>query len=180
MQDRTNRAGPPRGRTSAAFLLAQVGSHAATKFAERLAPLALSPPHAGILRVLSAGGGMSQQGLCTMLGILPSRLVGLVDELEGRGLIERRDCPEDRRSYALHVTEEGRQTLEAIGRIAREHDAALCAALSEKEWEQLRSVLQRIAEQQGLTPGVHPGFKRLGRSSDAKGEGASVVKRRRA
>jgi DNA-binding MarR family transcriptional regulator len=180
VEDRTNRAGPPRGRTSVAFLLAQVGSHAATKFAERLAPLGLSPPHAGILRVLSAGGGMSQQALCTMLGILPSRLVALVDELEERGFVERRDRSDDRRSYALHLTEKGRQTLEAIGRVAREHDAALCAALSEKEREQLSSVLQRIAQQQGLTPGVHPGFKRLGRSSDAEREGSTIAKRRRA
>jgi DNA-binding MarR family transcriptional regulator len=178
VQDRTNRAGPPRGRRSGAFLLAQVGSHGAAKFAERLAPLGLTPPHAGIFGVLSASEGLSQQALCEILGILPSRLVVLVDELEGRGFVERRDSPDDRRSYALHVTEKGRQALEAIGRVAREHDAALCAALSEKEREQLCSLLQRIAEQQGLTPGVHPGFKRLGRSSDAKEEDAAVAKRR--
>jgi DNA-binding MarR family transcriptional regulator len=155
-----------------------VGSHGAAKFAERLAPLGLTPPHAGIFGVLSAGGGLSQQTLCEILGILPSRLVVLVDELEGRGFVERRDSPDDRRSYALHLTKKGRQTLEAIGRVAREHDAALCAVLSEKEREQLRTLLGRIAEQQGLTPGVHPGFKRLGRSLDAKGEGAAVAKRR--
>jgi DNA-binding MarR family transcriptional regulator len=156
--------GPPRGRTSAAFLIAQVGSHAATKFAERLAPLGLSPPHAGILRVLSASPGLTQQALGTVLGILPSRLVILVDELEKDGLVERRDTPEDRRSYALHVTAKGREMLDHIGRVAREHDVAMCAALSEKEREQLAVLLGRVAEEQGLTPGVHPGFKRLGRS----------------
>jgi DNA-binding MarR family transcriptional regulator len=161
---RRNHGGPPRRRTSAAFLIAQVGSHAATKFAERLAPLGLSPPHAGILRVLSASPGLTQQALGTVLGILPSRLVILVDELEKRGLVERRDTPEDRRSYALHVTAKGRETLAQIGRVAREHDAAVCAALSEKEREQLAALLGRVAEEQGLTPGVHPGFKRLGRS----------------
>jgi hypothetical protein len=35
-----------------------------------------------------------------------------------------------------------------------------------------------LAEQQGLTPGVHPGYKRLGRSSDTKEEGTAVAKRR--
>jgi DNA-binding MarR family transcriptional regulator len=145
-------------------LIAQVGSHAATKFAERLAPLGLSPPHAGILRVLGASPGLTQQALGTVLGILPSRLVILVDELEKRGLVERRDTPEDRRSYALHVTAKGRETLDHIGRVAREHDAAVCAALSEKERDQLAALLGRVAEEQGLTPGVHPGFKRLGRS----------------
>ena len=160
---RPSHGGPPRGRTSAAFLVAQVGSHAATKFAERLVPLGLSPPHAGIFRVLSANPGLSQQALGAILGILPSRLVILVDELEKRGLVERRDTPEDRRSYALHITAKGRATLDNIGRIAREHDAAMCAALSEKEREQFAALLGRVAEEQGLTPGVHPGFKRLGR-----------------
>jgi DNA-binding MarR family transcriptional regulator len=164
VQERSKPGGPPRGRSSAAFLVAQVGSHAAAKFAERLVPLGLSPPHAGILRVLSANPGVSQQALGSILGILPSRLVILVDELEKRGFVERRDTPEDRRSYALHLTGKGRGRLDDIGRVARDHDAAVCAALNEKEREQLASLLGRIAEEQGLTPGVHPGFKRLGRA----------------
>jgi DNA-binding MarR family transcriptional regulator len=164
VQERSKPGGPPRRRTSAAFLVAQVGSHAASKFAERLAPLGLSPPHAGILRVLSADPGLSQQALGAILGILPSRLVILVDDLEKRGLVERRDTPDDRRSYALLLTGKGKEMLDDIGRVAREHDAAVCAALSEKEREQLASLLGRIAEDQGLVPGVHPGFKRLGRA----------------
>jgi DNA-binding MarR family transcriptional regulator len=163
VQERSKPGGPPQGRTSAAFLVAQVGSHAAGKFAERLAPLGLSPPDAGILRVLSANPGLSQQALGGILGVLPSRLVILVDELEKRGLVERRDTPDDRRSYALHLTAKGRGALESIGRIAGEHDAAICAGLSDREREQLASLLTRIAEEQGLTPGVHPGFKRLGK-----------------
>jgi DNA-binding MarR family transcriptional regulator len=141
-----------------------VGSHAATKFGERLAPLGLSRPHVGILNVVGAGGGLSQQALGERLGILPSRLVLLVDELEERGLIERRDSPEDRRSYALHLTEKGRETLEAVGRVSRDHEASVCAALDDEERHQLASLLTKIAEEQGLSPGVHPGFKRLGRS----------------
>src|SRR5262245_23924430 len=90
----------PRHPRSTAFLLAQVGAHAATQFAERLAPLELTPAHAGILRLIRTSSGMSQQALSSMLGVLPSRLVVLVDELEDRGLVERRDSPEDRRVYA--------------------------------------------------------------------------------
>ena len=114
--------------------------------------------------MLSANPGLSQQALGAILGILPSRLVILVDELEKRGFVERRDTPDDRRSYALHLTGKGKRMLDDIGRVAREHDAAVCAALNEKEREQLASLLGRIAKEQGLTPGVHPGFKRLGRS----------------
>jgi hypothetical protein len=49
-----------------------------------------------------------------------------------------------------------------IGRIAREHDEALCAALNENERETLARLLSRIAEEQQLKPGVHPGYRRLG------------------
>jgi DNA-binding MarR family transcriptional regulator len=152
------------GRPSAAWLLAQVGAHAAGQFARRLSALGLEPPHAGILRVVSSSGGISQQALANRLDIFPSRLVALVDELEGRGLLERRSNAEDRRTYALQLTDKGRKTLESIGRVAREHDDALCAALSDAEREKLAALLLRIAEHQGLKPGVHPGFRRLGRN----------------
>jgi DNA-binding MarR family transcriptional regulator len=153
------------GRPGVPFLLAQVGAHAAQRFAERLEPLGLSPPQAGILRALRQASGMSQQELAALLGILPSRLVALLDELAGEGLIERQDNPEDRRSHALHLTARGQARLADLGRVAREHEAALCEALSAEEREQLGGLLQRIADQQGLRPGVHPGYARRGRSS---------------
>ena len=154
---------PPR-LPSAAWLLAQVGGHAAMKFAERLqGGLGLSPAHAGILRALMSSGGLSQQALAARLDVLPSRLVTLVDELESRGLVERRDNAEDRRTYALHLTEAGRAAHESVGRVAREHQQAFCAALDPREQEQLAGMLARIAKEQGLKPGVHPGFRTLGR-----------------
>ncbi len=93
----------------------------------------------------------------------PSRMVAIVDELEARGLVERRANPDDRRVYALFLTQAGEKALKEIGRINGEHQAALCAALEPAEREQLAQLLQRIANQQGLRPGVHPGFSRLGR-----------------
>jgi DNA-binding MarR family transcriptional regulator len=145
-----------------AFLLSQVGAHAAARFAERLEPLGLKPAHAGILRVTQQADGLSQQALGDKLGVFPSRLVAMLDELERRGLVERRDSPTDRRSYALYLTKAGRQALEQIGRIAREHQETLCAALDESERAQLAGFLTRIAAEQGLTPGIHPGFRQLG------------------
>jgi DNA-binding MarR family transcriptional regulator len=145
-----------------AFLLSQVGAHASGKFAERLEPLGLKPAHAGILGVIEHADGLSQQALGEKLGMFPSRLVAVLDELEGRGLVERRDSPTDRRSYALYLTQAGREALEVIGRVAWEHQDALCAALDESERAQLAGFLTRIAAEQGLTPGVHPGFRKLG------------------
>src|SRR5271165_1249475 len=153
----TGRAG------GAAFLLSQLGAHAASQFAARLAQLELIPAHAGVFRILAATPAMTQQALATALGTLPSRLVAIVDELESKGLIERRTHESDRRSYALHLTEKGKATLQAIGKVAREHQQALLAALSEEEQATLGGLLQRVADQQGLTRGVHPGFRNVGR-----------------
>jgi DNA-binding MarR family transcriptional regulator len=145
-----------------AFLLSQLGAHSAARFAERLEPSGLKPAHAGILRVVAQADGLSQQALGERLGVFPSRLVGLLDELEGRGLVERRDNLDDRRSYALCLTAAGREALERLGRVAREHGESLCAALDATERAQLKALLGRIVAEQGLTPGVHPGFRKLG------------------
>jgi DNA-binding MarR family transcriptional regulator len=146
-----------------AFLLSQVGAHSSARFAERLEPLGIKPPHVGVLRVIGdAGETLSQQALGERLGVFPSRLVGLLDDLERHGWVERRDRPTDRRSYALHLTAAGREALEQIKTIAREHQESLCASLNATEQVQLAELLRRIAAHQQLTPGVHPGFRSLG------------------
>lgn len=150
---------------STAFLLAQVGAHAAAQFGERMAKLRLTRPDAGILRLIGLSPGLSQQELGRRLAILPSRLVALLDQLQERGLIERRPDPQDRRTYALHLTAAGRNIMGQIGRVAREHDDAICAALNPDERHQLNALLGRIAGQQGLTPGVHPGYRKMGRKT---------------
>ena len=153
----------PGGRGSTAFLLAQVGAHAASQFGGRLARLRLSRPHAGILRLISQSPGLSQQELGRRLAILPSRLVALLDELQEKGLIERRDDTEDRRTYALHLTTSGRKVTKQIGRIAREHDDAICAVLNKEERLKLNALLGRIAQEQKLSAGIHPGYRLMGR-----------------
>jgi DNA-binding MarR family transcriptional regulator len=131
------------------------------RFAQKLGTLGLTPAHLGILRALSESAGMSQQQLATLLGLHPSRLVSLVDDLEGRGLAERRESPEDRRTHALALTDEGKKTLVEAMRISAKHQDELCAALDPKEREQLAAMLEKVAQQQGLTPGVHPGYSRM-------------------
>src|SRR5262245_66657259 len=101
----------PARNGGVAFLLAQIGAHAAMRFQTKLAPLSLTPPHVGMLRALDDAAGMSQQQLASLLGIHPSRLVALIDELEGRGLVERRAGPDGRRRHSLEVNEGGKEAL---------------------------------------------------------------------
>lgn len=144
-----------------AFLLAQIGAHAAAQFAQRLTELQLAPSDAGILRILRMAAGISQQELSARLQVHPSRLVSLLDKLERGNFIERKQNAQDRRLYSLHLTEAGVALLEKVGLLARQHQQAMSAGLSKEENEALTELLQRVAMAQGLTPGVHPGYQRL-------------------
>ncbi len=144
-----------------AFLLAQLGHHAATLFAEQVATVGLSPPHAGMLRAIAAEPGRSQQALSAQLGMLPSRVVVYVDELEDRGYVERRRNPDDRRLHALYLTTSGKRLLRKLSELARRHEARLTAALDPEQYGALRGLLATVAHQQGLTPRVHPGYRTL-------------------
>jgi DNA-binding MarR family transcriptional regulator len=152
------------GKTQPAFLLAQLGAHAASQFAEKLASLDLTPPDAGILRLLRTAAGLSQQELAARLQIHPSRLVAILDNLEKRGVVERRENSDDRRLYSLYLTKKGGEVLESIGKVAREHQDALLAALNREERAELSTLLLKVADQQGLARGIHPGYQRLGNS----------------
>lgn len=145
----------------AAFLLAQLGAHAAARFAARVSRLKLAPAHSGILFILRSAPAITQQELATRLGMVPSRLVTLLDELESRGLIERRRNQEDRRRHAVLLTQQGHECLQKIGQISREHERSLLHALTPGEQRQLGAMLQRVADEQGLTRGVHPGYKTI-------------------
>lgn len=159
---------PTSRPTSISFLLTQIGTYAASRFAVRLGPLELLPQHAGILRMLGQNTGISQQELAVRLDMHASRLVALVDTLEKRGLVERQSSATDRRVHALHLTEAGRHMLKELGAIAREHDKAMCEGLSPEERAQLFSLLERIAQRQGLARGVHPGYRTLEQPEQSK------------
>jgi DNA-binding MarR family transcriptional regulator len=143
-----------------ALLLVQLGMEAARQFAEQLAPLGVEPRHAGMLLRLSANEGKAQQVIGELLGLNPTQMVFLVDELEGRGFVERRRNPADRRSYALYLTPAGRDMLSKVYEAGRIHQARFAASLSESEQEQLTALLRRVARDQGITgeslPGIPP------------------------
>jgi DNA-binding MarR family transcriptional regulator len=161
---------PGPRKQNPAFLLSQVGAHSAEVFARLLVPLKLSPSHSGILWMLGRSGGLSQRQLAANLNIHPSRLVAILDELEDRALVERKEHARDRRLYALHLTTKGEATFAKLRRIADDHRKLICADLSEEECEQLAKLLQRIADRQGLVPGVHPGYRWLGRKMTTAGK----------
>src|SRR5215471_4511827 len=153
------RARPPgTGQEDFAYLLVQLGFHLAREFGDRLAPLGLEPRHAGMLVRLAANEGLSQQALGELIGLNPTRMVFLVDELQQRGLVERRRNTADRRSYALYLTPQGRDMLRQIQASGNRHQDETGASLTQAERIQLASLLRRLATEQGIREDALPGI----------------------
>jgi len=74
-----------------------------------------------LLRHVAATEGQSQQALGKAMQIPASRMVALVDELERRGVLERRPSLADRRAHALVLTGEGRRLLDRIMKVSADH-----------------------------------------------------------
>ena len=149
--------GPGLGR-----LLVQLGFLTARRFGELLAPLGLEQRQAGLLIGLAAHEGASQQALAELMGLNATRMVFLVDELEHRGLVERRRNPADRRSHALYLTGRGREALRQAQQVVAAHERSLGASLTEAEHEQLVGLLRKVAAEQGVSPDSLPGAQKPG------------------
>jgi DNA-binding MarR family transcriptional regulator len=147
-----------RAPQTLAFLLSQVGIHASRRFAERIAAADLNPPLFRVLNLVAAAEGESQQAIGAAIEIPASRMVALVDELEQRGLVERRPKPEDRRVRALFLTAKGKRCLERGRKIAAQHEEELTKGMSAADRKLLVSMLQQIVDQQAIGKGIHPGL----------------------
>ncbi|GAA4288550.1 MarR family transcriptional regulator [Georgenia daeguensis] len=109
-----------------------------------LRPMDLNHRTYSVLDVLELRGGISQRELADELRLDPSQIVALVDSLEGRGLVERRPNPQDRRQRTVVLTTAGR----TLYRRARQQvDGSLdevLGGLHAAERDTLRELLQRI------------------------------------
>jgi DNA-binding MarR family transcriptional regulator len=86
-------------------------------------------------------------------------MVGLIDDLEHRGLVERRQHPSDRRAHAIYLTPAARELLPRANRIADEQEAALLSEMDASDRATLVTLLGRLAEHTGQRPDVHPGLQ---------------------
>lgn len=143
------------------FLLRQLGYHSTTTLTEQIAAIELTVPHAGILRAIAAEPGRSQRALAAHLGVVPSRLVAYLDELEEAGYLERRRKNGDRRQHALYLTADGKKLMRKLSSLARQHENHLITPLDPDQRETLRDLLETVAKHLGLTPHVHPGYRAL-------------------
>ena len=137
---------PPEPLASATgFLLSWNGRRTSHRFEAALEPLGLRPPHFGVLTLIDAHPGAAQQELVTRSLIDPSSMVAVIDDLELRGLAERRPHPSDRRKHSVHLTAKGKKILGQARETALSVAEEVLAPLTDEEQETLRVLLRKLA-----------------------------------
>src|SRR5262245_42085126 len=117
-----------------------------TRTAEALKTIGLTPALFGVLNVLGAREGAIQQQLSSDMGIDPSTMVSLIDELEENGLAARRRHPNDRRAWEVVITAEGHRALELARGLALQVEDDVLSGLSAEERRRLLALLRRALD----------------------------------
>jgi MarR family transcriptional regulator, organic hydroperoxide resistance regulator len=97
-----------------------------------------------VLATLVVKGAISQQELADLLFVTKGNVVGLIDRLSARGLVERQNSETDRRVNLLHITPEGRRLVERVMPRQQQLISSLMAPLAKSEAETLESLLSRL------------------------------------
>jgi DNA-binding MarR family transcriptional regulator len=126
------------------YALVRLGHLANRRFAERLAELGLRPRQLGILDKLQAGP-ISQLELAGALGVTPSVVVDMADELEALDAVRRVRDTHDRRRQNLQLTRRGRSLASRALRLAEQLDTELLAPLSDEQAGLLRAAVAQLA-----------------------------------
>jgi DNA-binding MarR family transcriptional regulator len=139
------RIGPPKEFLQRATpLLKRLGIAVKERMIAASEEMGLSPYDHGVLSLLEEQELETQGMIADALGHDRSHLVGVLDDLERRGLIERRRDPSDRRRHLVTLTPEGRRTLTQLRASARRIDDEFMAPLDPEERETLIRLLGRL------------------------------------
>jgi DNA-binding MarR family transcriptional regulator len=131
---------------STSFLLKRLGMLAKERSFQTYEDAGFTPYQHAALEVLDEGSRETQGEIADVLGYDKGQLVGILDELEDRGLIERKRDPSDRRRHIVSLTVAGRRALARLRALAQKNDDDYLAPLSEEERETLHALLLRLAE----------------------------------
>ena len=131
---------------STSFLLKRLGFAAKERGMAAYQDTGLHPYHFGVLLVLDEGSRDTQGSIADALGYDRGQLVGLLDELEEQGLVERKRDPTDRRRHIVRLTPEGKKALRRLRALAKQLEDDFLTPLSDDERQALHGLLLRLAE----------------------------------
>jgi len=108
------------------------------------APFDIRPAQFSVLTVIERNPGLTQSRVAEALGIKRTNFVGMLNELEQRGLAERRQA-RDKRSYALYLTTEGASLMRKLKPVLKAHETRMVAKVGEDGRDTLIALLRVIA-----------------------------------
>ncbi|OPF81794.1 MarR family transcriptional regulator [Streptomyces antioxidans] len=142
--------GPPRTpdrlRRLASRLLSQLTTRSDRLINEGLARADARKWHYAVLASLQEYGPGSQAALSGRTGIYRSDMVGVLNELAERGLVERAPDPDDRRRNTITISPRGRRRLRRLDTVLDELHDELLAPLSPAERDELVRLLTRLLD----------------------------------
>jgi MarR family transcriptional regulator, lower aerobic nicotinate degradation pathway regulator len=127
------------------FLLAKLGIVMKGRALAEFERAGFDAYHYSLLALLDEGARETQGRIADVLGVDRSQLVGILDALENRGLIERRRDPHDRRRHVVSLTPAGRRQLVKLRTIISGVEEEFFAPLDPASREALHHVLLRLA-----------------------------------
>lgn len=113
-------------------------------FLRRMEPFGLRPVDFSVLTLIAHNPGVTSRQLCAALDILPPNLVGMVKNLQKRGLIVRRPHPTDRRAQGLHLSPEGKRLQRDAQATATELEQDVSSTLTADELDTLNTLLRKV------------------------------------
>jgi MarR family transcriptional regulator, lower aerobic nicotinate degradation pathway regulator len=130
---------------SSLFLLKRLGFTAKSRSLAIYEQEGLNPYHYAILALLDEGMPETQAAIADALGYDRGTLVGLLDELEEKGLVERKRDPDDRRRHIVRITAVGKRTLARLRTLNRRLEDDFLAPLDAEQRETLHALLLELA-----------------------------------
>ena len=115
-------------------------------------PFDIRPAQYAVLIVIERNPGLRQSQISSALNIKRANLVALLDSLESRGLAKREPVATDRRSYALHLTDDGAALMRQLAELNAVHEARVNSIIGEPGRQELLRLLHGITDAVGSVP----------------------------
>ena len=131
---------------STCFQLGVAGSRITQSFSRRIERTGLAHKQVGLLAVVDAGLASSQREIAAQLGVAPSLVASLVDQLVNIGAVRRERSRNDRRVQTIEITNEGRRLLKTATVVVEKRDDDLRKLLSPNDQQALDRLLPSLLQ----------------------------------